>query len=346
MSYHITPQGNAAKCAATQGRCPFGGVDDHFNTKREAVEAFEAQNSGQNLPQTVKTVSPTLLKNSTYEAGFGARSYFRLLNHQDYEQAKNLYGKVKDAEVIEAVKEIHRASIAILDMEEQLNKAQERLGRAQTAQQRAGYIRNADSVAAKLTQATADFDAAEVRIDGLKKKYAKELAVHNNSLKALERLAESKRPITRPEGIERRIEDLKNVHRGITSVRPVADILGRGNLDRTVEAAKAYGNKYYLDAASDLRDATVEKESLMEKRERLQHILNIAENAKVKETVNEEIGKNDYAVSRLVPTIRAAEPRVALFKDEIRDRTRHEEDVTRELNALIKIEARTREVTG
>jgi hypothetical protein len=345
MSYHITPKGDAAQCKAKQGGCPFGTADDHYKTKREAVAAYEAKNSGQTIPQEPKPVSASLLKNSTYEAGFGARSYFRLLNHQDYSQAKNLYGKVKDPEVIDAVKESHRAATAILTLEEQYGYAKERLDNAKTAPQHAGYLRNFDAVAVKLTQANADFDEAEARIDSLKKKYAKELAIHNNSLKALERLADSAKPLVRPAGIERRIEELRKLRSETSSIQPVANKLGRGSMDETVEASKAYGNSYYSEAASALRDATVEKEVLEGKKSRLQYILSIAQNLKVKETVEAEIEKNDYAVSRLVPTIRASEPRVALFKAEIRDRTLYESDVNRELNALVRIEAKTRPVT-
>lgn len=345
MSYHISDKGTVAVCKAVKGNCPFGGAtgaENHFETKGEALKAFEASQADSTLP--VKPVSTRMLKNSSYEVGFGARSYLRLLNHQDYDQAKSLYGKVKDAEVIETVKEIHRASIAILDLEEQLTKAQNRLSGAQTQQQRAGYIRNADDVARKLTQAVADFDGAEKKIDVLKAKYAKELGIHNNSLKALERLADSDKPTTRPEGIERRIAELKKVHKEIKTIKPVTDKLGRGNLEKTVDAAEAYGNPQYIESATQLRNATIEKEVLEEKRARLQHILRLAsnENETIKNTITGELDKNEYAINRLVPTIRAAEPRVALFKDEIRDRGIQEEHITRELNALIKIEARTR----
>lgn len=41
--YHINEAGEAGKCAATQGRCPFGGEAEHFDSLAEAVKRSEEQ---------------------------------------------------------------------------------------------------------------------------------------------------------------------------------------------------------------------------------------------------------------------------------------------------------------
>lgn len=40
MKYHQTPAG-PGPCRATRGRCPYGGPDEHYNTREEAQAAFE-----------------------------------------------------------------------------------------------------------------------------------------------------------------------------------------------------------------------------------------------------------------------------------------------------------------
>lgn len=343
MTYHITPKGDAAQCKATKGRCPFGEESEHFGSQAAAVKAFEAKNSGETIPQTIRPVSPTMLINASYETGFAARSYFRLLNHQNYDQAKELYGKVKDQEVIDAVKESHRAAQSMVDLEYQQKKNYSRLRDSQTLDQRRGYIETADRVTMRLTQASADLDASTVKIDALKAKYAKELAIHNNSLKAMERLAASDKPIARPGGIERRIAELRVTKKALKPIAPITKILGDGNPDQTAEAARAYGKPYYTQSAENLRVASVEKEVLEGERARLDKLSQGTANAAVKATVVAEVAKADYKLVGLVSTIRANQPRVALFRDEVRDRALHESDMSRELAALIKIETRTRQ---
>jgi len=345
MSYHITPEGNAAQCKARKGNCPFAKEDEHFATKKEAVQAYEAQRSGDVLTPTVKPLSTRMLLNSGHEVGYAARSYFRLLNHQNYAQAKGLYGKVKDGAVIDAVKEIHRASIALNDLEEQLTNAQARVNTARTEAQAQGYVRAADTIAKKLTAAAQEFDEAEETIDRLKKKYAGDLAIHKNSLNKLERMANGDFPVERPAGIEKRISALVETRKGIKPIEPVSTILGRGgDMDRVVAAAEKYGKPEYVESATLLRDALAEKAALEEERARLERAVNFNTNEVVRRTIQDELEKNAYSISRTVPTIRANEPRVAQFKDEIRDRSLYEADVTRELNSLIKIEQKTRNV--
>lgn len=42
--YHINGNGEPGICKATQGGCPFGSADEHFDTPEAAREAFEASN--------------------------------------------------------------------------------------------------------------------------------------------------------------------------------------------------------------------------------------------------------------------------------------------------------------
>lgn len=291
-------------------------------------------------PEIAK-LSTTMLFHAAQEEGYAARSYLRLLNHQNYDQVKGLYGKVKDSEVIEAVKESHRAASALIDLETQLNKAQGRQNSAPTFNQRAGYTRAADAVAVKLTQAAKEFDTAEIEINRLKAKYAKQLGVHNNSLKALEKLADSDKKFERPKGIERRINELRTAKQGIKPIALVATKLGSGNPDQTSDAAQAYGNPYYTEAAENLRVALVKRDVLESDMSRLEGTATHPNKA-VRETALSEIDKGQFALVGLHSTIKANEPRVALFKDEIRDRAKHEDSINRELSALTKIEAKTR----
>lgn len=52
MSYHVNPKsGNVGLCKATKGGCPFGGADEHFESKREAQVHYEAQQQGSFSPK-------------------------------------------------------------------------------------------------------------------------------------------------------------------------------------------------------------------------------------------------------------------------------------------------------
>ena len=51
--YHINPKtGNAGICRAQAGGCPFGGDDEHYSTREEALTAYGAR--AQELPQSLK----------------------------------------------------------------------------------------------------------------------------------------------------------------------------------------------------------------------------------------------------------------------------------------------------
>lgn len=56
--FHINPMtGNAGRCSAVNGRCPFGEADNHFDSIEEARGAYEAVKSGYGFPQTLKKTS-------------------------------------------------------------------------------------------------------------------------------------------------------------------------------------------------------------------------------------------------------------------------------------------------
>lgn len=60
MSFHVNPKtGNAARCRASNGRCPFGGlsgVENHHPTMEEAVQAWEASQAADLLPASQKKI--------------------------------------------------------------------------------------------------------------------------------------------------------------------------------------------------------------------------------------------------------------------------------------------------
>ncbi len=57
--FHInTETGNAGKCSATQGKCPFGSADNHFSSEEAARAAFEANHS--TFAQSEKDLSTML----------------------------------------------------------------------------------------------------------------------------------------------------------------------------------------------------------------------------------------------------------------------------------------------
>ncbi len=46
MKFHVNSNGEAGRCSATKGKCPFGGEDQHFSSADEARAAFEATMDG------------------------------------------------------------------------------------------------------------------------------------------------------------------------------------------------------------------------------------------------------------------------------------------------------------
>lgn len=66
--YHITDRGEAGLCAATQGRCPYGGDDDHYPSAFVARAAFEVAMGDYGMPAHSKTSSFTSVAQFLEEA--------------------------------------------------------------------------------------------------------------------------------------------------------------------------------------------------------------------------------------------------------------------------------------
>ena len=52
--YHINSEGKAGKCSAEKGKCPFGKEEQHFASRKEAMENYELSRSGETLPKSLK----------------------------------------------------------------------------------------------------------------------------------------------------------------------------------------------------------------------------------------------------------------------------------------------------
>jgi len=59
--YHINSKGEAGKCSAQAGNCPFGGEHQHYDTAEKAQKAFELSMAGSTLPKAEKRVESTAL---------------------------------------------------------------------------------------------------------------------------------------------------------------------------------------------------------------------------------------------------------------------------------------------
>jgi hypothetical protein len=56
--FHVNPQtGEAGKCSAKQGKCPFGGMNVHFTTPEAARESFEKSMEGEQHKAVTKATS-------------------------------------------------------------------------------------------------------------------------------------------------------------------------------------------------------------------------------------------------------------------------------------------------
>lgn len=288
--------------------------------------------------QHVKPVSTSLLRNSSYESGYAARAYLRLLNHQDYRQAKDLYGKVKDPEVIEAVKEAHRAETRLVALEQALDKVDRLIENSKTDEQRAGNEAIYNTTAQSLRVAGEEFDERIKAIDTLKAKYAKQLAIHNRSLTSLERLANSGATLTAPKGIDGRIAALRKKRSETRSIKEISDILGKdADIDRVIVAAEAYGKPQYVASAMRYRELEVEHAILKERAEKLYEMKALAPTRKIALAISEEQRDTKTKLLKITPKLKTEERRVQLFKDEVRDLQKSESDVDRELAALVKI---------
>jgi hypothetical protein len=52
--YHLNRAGEAGKCSATKGKCPFGDASEHYDSQQAAAQAYESSMSEQLVPSVAK----------------------------------------------------------------------------------------------------------------------------------------------------------------------------------------------------------------------------------------------------------------------------------------------------
>jgi len=71
MKFHINSNGEAGRCSATKGGCPFGGESEHFTSAEAAREHYENTMTGEAVPAKATKkpgrVKPVLPENETFE---------------------------------------------------------------------------------------------------------------------------------------------------------------------------------------------------------------------------------------------------------------------------------------
>lgn len=60
--FHINGKGDASQCRATKGQCPFGGDDNHYETREEAQTAFEMEQSFDTLAKMTSSGYQSVMK--------------------------------------------------------------------------------------------------------------------------------------------------------------------------------------------------------------------------------------------------------------------------------------------
>lgn len=89
--YHINPDGNAGQCKASQGNCPFGPAEEHYDSPEAAREAYE-QNQG-DLAASPQTFSKKKLVDLGVDDELAEKiidSGFRLTPKSFYESLKEM----------------------------------------------------------------------------------------------------------------------------------------------------------------------------------------------------------------------------------------------------------------
>jgi hypothetical protein len=80
--FHVNSKGEAGKCAATQGKCPFGGEDEHYTSLEAARDSFEGSMSEQQFTKfaapdahikeaerMLKALEPSMIERDERQAG-------------------------------------------------------------------------------------------------------------------------------------------------------------------------------------------------------------------------------------------------------------------------------------
>lgn len=66
--FHINAAGNPGICRAVNGRCPFGGEENHFDSAEQAQAAFETRMSDQAFTSTSKRASAPAPGSASFDA--------------------------------------------------------------------------------------------------------------------------------------------------------------------------------------------------------------------------------------------------------------------------------------
>lgn len=331
--YHINPKtGNPNICKAEKGGCPFANDEEHFPTKRSALEAYEKSRSG-SFSQTPgkNSLKASLLQNASFESGNQARKYFLLLNHRDLDQAEAALGTAQDQRLVEDV-------LDYLSAEKDLNNKILGMNRNKSfswkdEQSMKASARTWESL---VSNARTKLEEQEEVLQKHMSHYAKQLVLHRNSLNSLERLADSGLK-SRPPGYAERIAKLEKFEKDTPSVQPVFDRVSSRKPQDVLEGAKMFGNPSYISSAEALVASEKSLASLDEKKASLEKAAKSIESEKVQKAISEEIADIEKNRAVSVEERERANKKLELFYDDLKLRIDREKDVSRELAALKKI---------
>lgn len=98
--FHINKKGVPAVCRAKKGNCPFGGENEHYNTKEEAEIAAQEKNSKENslLPGIEESNQSEVYKNLESVVSQGNFKYVE--SQMTYHKAEDVYGAYKKVKEI------------------------------------------------------------------------------------------------------------------------------------------------------------------------------------------------------------------------------------------------------
>lgn len=281
-------------------------------------------------------IKASLFQQSAFEAGNQARKYFLLLNHRDPAMVASLDGKVKDQAVIDSVKNANRLEDEVGRLEESLEKAVTRRNRARTDKQREAYAELVRRDAEKLSAAKASLEAARVDLDKHMKRYARQHVLHARSIQTLERIANNGVRY-RPPGYENRVAQLEALVANRKPVRELYTLAQSEDTAKKLEAAKAFGNPSYIASTQELHNVATEAKALDATIKELKSAQVAAPTEKVKNTIQEELLEKAKRREQLNGRLEAANKRVSLFMDDLRDRDAMDDFLKRELAVLKRL---------
>jgi len=289
--------------------------------------------AGEQTPTNSAGVRASLLKNSSYEEGLQARKYFILFNHRNPEQLKAASGKVKDQELVDDLIAANAAAKEVALAQAAVDKGEANVENSQTDAQRAGYEKVLKTKRDKLESAKAAAASVEDKIGKHMKGYAKQLVVHRRSLDSLERLANNGVK-SRPPGIDSRIAKLESFVKETRSISTVAEKVNRGGAAGILAGAREYGNPIHVKSATELLNAEQELRVHNEDVARLHQAYGSIQSRTTKDAIQKELEVAQAKQDEAKINFTAAQNKVQLFLDDVRDRSDQERDVARELRAL------------